>query len=195
MTKEQKHDELVEWIIKIVPSLSGKRDVASYVVERFSRISEPPEENYMEMIVLGSGSGIGGGRSRKPGNVVLNWKRLFLDTPEHILTILGAASSNYLIPLAALAVWNKVRGITRVDLTENQAIIIAALWDLRDDNNYVDGANLLNEINNYIANSVARQFTQKELDQILRELSGMKAIELTTEGKVWLREWVQKPFY
>jgi hypothetical protein len=149
----------------------------------------------MEMIVLGSGSGIGGGRSKKAGNVILNWRKLLSDVPENLLTVAGVAMSHYLIPLAALAVWNKVRGVMGVNLNESQAIVIASLWDLKDNNNYVDGNDLLGRLNGHIKESVGRQFIQKQLDHIFADLERMKAIELTTDGRIWLRELVQKPFY
>jgi hypothetical protein len=191
----EKQRELQHLIVSTFPNLTNRETFASFVIERFSRMSEPTGENYIEMIVLGSTSGLGGGRSRKPGNIRLNWRRLFEDTPEHILTIVGAATSNYLIPFAALVVWNKVLGLSKIEIAESHAMIIAALWDLRDKDNYVNGGGLLTTINTHIRRTTKREFTQKELDQILTELSKMKAIEFTKEGNIWLCEWVQKPYY
>lgn len=61
----------------------------------------------MELLTIRQG-GMGGGSSIKPGNIILNWRKLLIDGAESVLTIMGAASIPWMIPLAGIVVWNSV---------------------------------------------------------------------------------------
>lgn len=82
------------------------------------------------------------GTSRKPGNLTLNWRRLFELIPDTSLASLGAATAPaaiqpWAIALAGLYVWNKVGNGMKQDLTEVEACIMQALWSKRRDDKRV----------------------------------------------------------
>ena len=73
--------------------------------------------------------GAGGGVSRKPANLVLNWRKLFDASPDVIVAAAGAAGSGgFIRGFIGLYVWNKVwRGMEEL-IADSEASIIEALW-------------------------------------------------------------------
>lgn len=193
---QDKRQELINIISDALKGHDNNNEIADYVVKSFAKISEPVKDEYvfMELITLKSASGLGGGKSRKTGNVQLNWRKLLTDSPEHYLTIVGAATSSYLIPLAGLVVWNKLWALRSIEISEMHAIVISALWELRDNNNYVDGKDLLSKINIHFKKHTKRELSNDELDIIISDLCDLRTIKLKSDGRIWLCEYVRKSY-
>ena len=79
-----------------------------------------------------------GARSLKLGNIWLNWRRLLIDGAESILTITGATSIPWLIPLAGLIIWNKVWSLLNIEMDERHAVVIWVMWSNRDKENCIE---------------------------------------------------------
>ena len=112
-----------------------KRSPYSFL-ESFYKSTRPIEpESPMHFILLKNPYVLGGGESKKFGNILLNWKKLLIANSEGALTIIGAISFPCLIPLAALVVWSRVYPLVKVKLNQKHAIVILALWNIRNPTN------------------------------------------------------------
>jgi hypothetical protein len=61
-----------------------------------------------------------GGLTIKPGNIRLNWRKLFEKVPELVLTGAGVTQL-WLAPFAALYLWNLVWSLSKIEITPAQA--------------------------------------------------------------------------
>jgi hypothetical protein len=85
--------------------------------------------------------------------------------------------------------------LTKTEISEHHAMVISALWDMRDENNYVDGFGLTEKVNAHFRKHTKRELSKDEVDKIISDLSDLRAIKLKSDGRIWLCEWVQKPYY
>lgn len=168
---------------------------AERIVNAFCSVSPPLEPPMViEMITLHSG-GRRGGNSRKPGNIVLNWRRLVQDSADLVLTGAGVVATPWLIPLAALSIFNKLWAHSSIDVSREQAACLFAMWHHRDENNRI-------EIDRAHSESAAlfEVFTwpslgRAEFDAVLHDLVQMRCVELPGAGTIWLREWVRTSYH
>lgn len=92
--QKEKKDE----IISIVHELFTDNDkVAIYLVDSFCRLTPPEKEKFVVEYITVNSSGRRGGKSRKLGNFVLNWRRLFNDLPDLVLTAAGVVAEPKLV--------------------------------------------------------------------------------------------------
>ena len=108
------------------------------LVNAFARVTPPEAPDFtIGLITINSLHASPKARSRKAGNVVLNWRKLFELVPDVSLAGLGAATlpvpPQIAIALAGLYIWNKVwRGAVE-EFSDIEAVTILALWKHRDD--------------------------------------------------------------
>ena len=95
--------------------------------------------------MLGRGGGFRG-RSTKARNIVLNWKDLLAEVSALVFPVVSAATIPWLLPFAALVVWNRIRFVLSIDLTERHGIVLYALWKNRDLDNKINPERLLNVV-------------------------------------------------
>lgn len=87
---------------------------------------EPSYSYEVQLITLSSK---GGGTSRKPGHILLNWRRMFDVAPDVSIASFGIADdSPFIRGLVGLYMWNKVWRGAEEDLTDIEASIIETLW-------------------------------------------------------------------
>jgi hypothetical protein len=73
------------------------------------------------------------GASRKPGNIVMNWRKLIDVTPDVTIAAAGATGGPaWLLPFIGLYIWNKLWCGAKVEFSKSEAIVILALWKNRD---------------------------------------------------------------
>ena len=134
--------------------------------------------------------GRGGGDTRKPGNVTMNWRKLLELVPDVTLAGAGAAGSPWLIPFAALYVWMKLWNAAKVSLEEEDAFVVYSLWLHRNGENKIseDDAFLKTEALTHKHGFPA--FSQEKFTKIINKLLSLECIEME-EGIIWLREWVR----
>jgi hypothetical protein len=129
------------------------------------------------------------GRSLKPGNIRLNWKKLLLDGSEAILTIVGVVAIPWLILLAGLIIWNKVYSLLNIEIEERHAGVIWTMWKNKDKDNCIGNDVILDLVNKELQKYDRPTMNQEELDGILTDLNRMRCIK-KEDNKWWLHEWV-----
>lgn len=188
---ESKMEELREVIKSLVYNhTSNAGEFSERLIESFCVIKPPEIAMTLDFITMKPG-GIGGGRSSKRGNIRLNWRKLIVDGSESILTITGAASIPWLIPLAGLVVWNKVWSLLSIEISERHAAVIWIMWNNRDGDNHVQGNKILDLVNEEVLKYNRPMMDEMELKVILKDLEKMHCIKKTDGNKWWLREWVK----
>lgn len=169
------------------------------VVKAFSQVTPPEEpELTLELITISSLYTSPKARSRKPGNILLNWRKLVDIVPDVSLAGLGAATlpigAAWSSVLAGLYVWNKIwRGAVE-ELTDAEAVTILALWKHRNGENKISEEAGFNKTNELRANYSLPPLTMGQFASVIDRLKDMRCIELD-DGIVWLREWIRVKYH
>ena len=195
---EKKEIELKDLAIKLCSNqISDQpKNIDKYIDKLFGSVIQlsPPLEPplVMECILLSS-MGSRGGRSRKPGNIKLNFGNLVELVPDIALTAAGAAGSSWLLPFAALSIWNKLWSKANIELSQKHAVTIYALWKNRNHENKIsEESGYKKAVSIFEALEIAAP-SNREYTNIISDLSDMKCIELEG-GIIWLREWVKTTY-
>jgi hypothetical protein len=190
---EAKRAELVESVRTILDDRDAH--VATRLVESFCDLSPPLDPPFfMEMITAHSG-GFKGGQSRKPGNLRLNWKSLCKEFSDIILTAGGVVATPWLIPFAALSIWNKFWSHSAIPLTKEQASALVAMWVRCDDDHQISTEAALNAANELFMVYHWSTMNGVEFASLLDDLEQVKCIEHdTVKDSIWLREWVRNSY-
>jgi len=139
-------------------------------------------------------SGRGGGRSRKLGNIKLNINELVDGVANGAFVIAGAIQVPILIPMAFIILWRSLKNITEVELSENDAGVIWAMWVYRDrSKNIIPNTGLLQIINEHFKKYERAPITQKDLESSLDNLVKIKSIKKskTSADNWWLCEYIR----
>jgi hypothetical protein len=143
----------------------------------------------MELIVM-SRLGQDGSKSRKPGNVTLNWRRLFELVPDATLAGASATEARWLIPLAALYIWMKLWKVATIDIEEGDAFVLYSLWLHRSEKKRIAEEEAFSRTKSLAEKHELPVLTRKKFDQAINKLLSLECIEMD-EGVIWLREWVR----
>lgn len=183
--KEKKRDELLALARRELGPLSSH---APFVVDNFTSLVAPQNPPIvLEMIVANRG-GRSGGRSRKPGNILLNWRRLFGESPDLILTGAGVIATPWLIPLAALSIFNKLWANASIELTKEQATCLFAMWHRCDDHHVIDHATAGASCRELFSVYLWPEPSDQLLCHIYQDLQTLRCIEPRGPNTFWLRE-------
>jgi len=191
---EEKRKELLESVqdsIKI-PSLSDQNctEIFEQIINNFTNITPPEFELQYYHFSMREG-GIGGGTSNKPGNILLNWKKLLVNASESILAIGGATAIPWLIPFAALVVFKKIYLISTIEISERAAALIWTMWKNCDEEDCIEYKLIKHLVNLELSHHKRHEMEQKELDILLKDLEKMKCIKEIDGNKWWLRETIK----
>ncbi len=190
-SQDEKAKELSVIAANILPiDIVGREEIAATLVSIFCQITPPEYETSFHLITLDSR---GGGISRKPGNIVLNWRRLFTSIPNIVLTGVGAVALPWLWPFAVLAIWNEVWGQSKIELSQRHGIAIAAMWENRSNKQRIGKSEALTHINDKLTEYGYPEMVEKEFCKIIADLEEMQCIE-TDGDEIWLREWVKRAY-
>lgn len=168
------------------------------VVNAFARITPPEEPEFtVGLITINSLYDSPKARSRKPGNLVLNWRRLLEVVPDVTLAGLGAASlpvaPHVAIALVGLYIWNKVwRGAVE-EFSEIEAVTILALWSHQNSELKIAEPEGFKRVNELRANSSLPPLTAGQYASAINRLVQLECIKLEN-GVIWLRESIQVKF-
>ncbi len=139
-----------------------------------------------------SSSELKGGRTIKPGNIILNLQKLIDSLPSIVaLSVSMAADIPILKVCSALSLWKELKGIMTVEITKMQSIVIMALWKYRDHTNHIHVDYGYNRVN-YFCKAIGEEaISWIDYNQAVDELLKLKCIDITEEV-IWLRESISK---
>ena len=188
--QDEKRDELVA----IAHSILQDPHLASRLVDSLCRLSPPQDPpTVIEMITVRS-MGASGGRSRKPGNIVVNFRHLVGDFGDIGLAASAGAADKILIPLAALAIWSKVWNRSAIELTPEQAGLVYAMWLSRDSENLIPRDEAFEMFKLLCKNQRLPDPSEETFESALAALISFGSVEWHKSGKIWLREWVKNGY-
>ncbi|MGL5824984.1 MAG: hypothetical protein ACRCYU_09235 [Nocardioides sp.] len=168
-------------------------DELTTVLHSMAVVDPPSYEYYSELITITlSSTGRGGGVSRKPGNILLSWRRLFDVGPDIGVAAVGSVGQNRFVhALIGLYVWNKVWRGSEVELSEAEASVIEALWRNSAQTRKLPADDAFALTNNLRLARDAANLSRPDFERALDILVSMACIEITGDC-IWLREWVRK---
>ncbi|ULH01923.1 hypothetical protein MF133_17435 [Aeromonas caviae] len=168
------------------------------LVDAFASVT-PPEEPKVTigLITISSLHDAPKASSRKPGNVILNWRKLLDIVPDVSLAGLGAATlpvaPQVAVVLAGLYIWNKVwRGAVE-EFSDVEAVTILALWEHRNEKSKISEQEGFAKTNEVRARYALPPLTANQYASAVNRLVSLDCIELE-DGIIWLREWVRKKY-
>jgi hypothetical protein len=173
-------------------------DARRRLVNAFTRVTPPEEpEITIGLITISSLYDAPKASSRKPGNVVLNWRKLLDIVPDVSLAGLGAATlpvaPQVAVALAGLYIWNKVwRGAVE-EFSDVEAVTILALWEHRNEKNKIPEQEGFAKTNELRIRYALPPLTTNQYASAVNRLASLECIELE-DGIIWMREWVRKKY-
>ncbi len=188
---ESKRAELIDDVSKMLDPKDAQ--LAATIVERYCRLSPPLDPPFLTHLVTISHGGSGGGDTRKPGNLSLNWKRLSGEFGDVVMNGAAAVAVHWLIPFAALSLWNKLWTHSSIELTKEQAASICAMWHRCDENNKITISKAFDEVNELFKVFSWPPISREAFKLVLNDLQNLRCIKITDET-IWLREWVQTTY-
>lgn len=154
-------------------------------------LQEPP---MMQLLTMDSLRNYKNGRSIKPGNILLNIRKLIEAIPEVISIGAGMVCDNHIVTVCgALSLWLKLRDIATINISKEQAFVIVALWRSFNPNHEISLDDGYIATNNLFKQYGEPEITNLKYNMIIDSLVKMKCIELTEEI-IWLREWISKDY-
>lgn len=196
----QKRNEVMEVAAKRIaqalddqgPSTEEVTALAEGLLEACVRLTPPEAGSELVFLITADRYGRGGGRTTKPGNLRINIGQVVIAVAGGTLTVMGAMSVPWTLPLAALVLWNEFYSKATVEIGEFDASVIWAMWLHRDHNVTVDDAELLDLVNGERRKGGMQALLREQLDRSLRTLEKLKCIKRSKRNanRWWLREWV-----
>lgn len=183
-------EEIATFIAVLRPEASDQKAVAQYMFDHFATVTEPKSEGDMQLITA---AGLGRPAvSRKPGNILLNWRKLFDTSPDVLVAVAGAgAGGPFVRGLIGLYVWNRIwRGVEE-PISEVEASVIESLWCGRAARKRIPEDVAFGIVNDARAQYGLDQLSRAEFTAAIDRLVELRCVELN-DGEVWLREWVRK---
>ena len=165
-------------------------DEKGATIAAFCRVTPPEGHHLIHMITLRDGGRHGGG-STKPGNIVLNWKKLVSALPGICLTGAEAAASPWRIFLGCLEIWKKLYSTFHVELSPQQATAMLAMWCNCDNDKNISEARARSLTNEALVKFDMNQISEITFAKIIDDLSKTGCVEMS-DGKIWLRERIKR---
>ncbi len=194
--KEEKEAELLREIetqlrLAEVPEKQIKTTAREFF-EQSVRIT-PPEKKAMVMeLITMHPSGRGGGKSTKAGNIRLNIDSLFNAVASGVFTVISAAQAPWAIPFAGILLWNSIWQCVKVDLSENDAVTLWAMWKVKDENKLVSEEDIKGAVDSHAQKYQRPTLSEADIKFAIKNLSTIGCIERprNAPNKWWLCEWI-----
>ncbi len=178
----QRRDEKIKELSDIVASRltclddSVKFAAATDLISVFARVTSPEKEEIrFHLITIGKG-GMGGGTTTKPGNIILNLRKLVTTLAGGALTIAGALEASWTLVLGALVVWDSIYSGLQVPISEREATIIRSMWLNSDKRQTIAHRDLLALVNEHLERNGRAKISQQELSDSLGILERLTCI-------------------
>jgi hypothetical protein len=187
------HEELSsEVAARLGDQVGNPQEFVSLVLDSFAQFTSPSIEGEVSTNVeyIKGPDPTAGGITFKPGNIRLNWRKLFEKAPELVLTGAGVTQV-WLVPFAALYLWNLVWSLAKIEITPAQAMTMHALWNAGERAKPFAESEALKIVNAFCQTCGSAPLSASDFAKVVNDLVALDCIELT-EGTIWLREWVKK---
>lgn len=191
-SKERKRLELIRLVANDLDAQD--KHLAEYIVDSFCHLTPPKDAPVLIHYITLYDSGASGGDTRKPGNLRLNWKKLFGELGDIALNTVSAIAIPSLIPFAALSLWNTLWIHSNIPLSREHATTLYAMWQGRDTHNRISETDAQEKTGLLFQ---LYQWPPMELNvfsSILRDLVRLECIERKERDSIWLREWVKTTY-
>jgi hypothetical protein len=170
--------------------------IAKELLPQITRITPPEKENKtLELISATSYSGAGGGKSAKSGNIRLNLTQLFGGLASGSLVVSGISGSvaPWMLVAAAISFWASIRGVTQVNVTENDVGVIWTLWKMRDGQGIVRESEqeILLATNEHLKKYGRSPVGIADIKAALAHLKEIRSIKPAKGGGWFIVEWVR----
>lgn len=153
---------------------------------------EGPRVGHVIFDSFKSFSELEGGRTIKPGNIVLNLRKLIDSIPTiTALSVSMAVDIPILRVCSALSLWKEIRDVMTVETTRMQSIVIIALWKFRDHRNHIYLDYGYDRVNYFCETIGEEKLSWEDYNKIVDELLKLQCIDIREEV-IWLRESIQK---
>ena len=189
---KKKDNELKRLALSKIPddSSTDKNLLIDRLFDSYVQISAPMNPPIEIRMITMDSMGRDGARSRKPGNIILNLRKLLQIVPDITITAAGVTGPTWLLPFIALHIWNKLWTGSKVDLDQKHAVTICALWKNRNNENKISEEAGFEKANLIFQQLKLPVLSKSEYTQIINDFLYLNCIEIE-EGIIWLREWVR----
>lgn len=154
-------------------------------------LEEPPK---MQLLTMDSLRNYKEGSSIKPGNIMLNIRKLVEAIPEVISIGSAMACDNLVFTISgAFSLWLKLKDIATFSISKEQAFVIVALWKKCNDNHKITLDDGFIATNNLLEQYGEPVITSIKYNKIIDSLAKVKCIEII-EDTIWLREWISQKY-
>jgi hypothetical protein len=186
----KKEKELRQIAAQALPTaLENKDDVTQSIVDIFEVV--PPEvETTFKSIQMYSATNA---NTIKPGNIILNWRKL----PEKIsdIVLIGAgATSSWLVPFAILRICQLALDLANIPLSRHHAIALHMILKHKDSSHHNIAENeVFTKTNEYLVEKGDHALDKKQFSQVINELVKLQCVELI-DGRLRLKEKVNAKY-
>lgn len=176
-------------------NIDSKKLINDFYSSGFINITAPQEEPpKLCMMVLDSLSDYRKGESIKPGNILLNFKKMIDSLPEITTAVVSVFYDIPILKLcAALTVYKSLKNVMTIEITKSQAIVIYALWKNCNKENKIKLEDGFNNANQLISNLEENEMTWNCYIEIVEQLEKLHCIKVNDNG-IWLCEWIRKQY-
>ena len=171
--------------------LGGLESHAESLLDSFVSLSPPQDPPPMMALVVANQGGRRGGRTRKPGNIWLNWRKLIRESPDLVLTGAGSIAEPWLGVLAALSTFNKMWAHASIELRKEQAACLVAMWPRCDERCRIPRAAAYSSCKELFSVYQWPEPSDDQLGELISELEVLRCVESKPEDIIWLRERVR----
>lgn len=174
-------------------SIADADRVTDEAILQFADITAPYWEAPPLQLVTIQRGGMGGGSTTKPGNVLLNVGKLVRAIATGTLTIVGAMTAPWTLLIGALVTWDALWSSLKLDISEDHACVIYALWNGRDDGDTIAKSDVFGAVNRERSQYGKQPLSPQEAARALDDLLKMRCLQPSKNDpdRWWLREWVR----
>jgi len=158
------------------------------LLEQFIEVSSPILIEGQEQLVSIHENSSGGGISLKPGNIIVNWKKLSYNLPDFVITISAVTGPSWVIPFVLLNVIKMLYGVASLTLEADHATCLLALWEYNRGDTAIKESNGLLIINQFRAKNNQKPLSRAGFRKILDELESIKCVKIGHDGIILVEE-------
>lgn len=168
------------------------KTTAKEFFEKSVSITPPEKKAMVAKLITMHPSGRGGGRSTKAGNIRLNIGSLFNAVSGSVFTAISADQAPWAIPFAGILLWNSMRQSVKVDLSENDAVTLWAMWQVKDANRLVSEEDIKAAVDRHAAKYQRSTLSEADIKFAIKNLSAIDCIKRPRDdpSKWWLCECI-----